>query len=187
MQGLLPKSSLRLIITSVMTAKKPKENKKTKLEKELEEALTAKMRLAAELENQRKRFVQDKESVSEHARGEVIANLFPVFDNFYRASSHAPEVSLEDLPKLSEDDFKRIFNYFSGLRQIEKQMEAVLKEMGLERIKTKGQEFDPALHEAISHEPDVKIPVDHVIDEVEVGWLLNNKVLRPAKVRVSKG
>ena len=102
----------------LMTAKKPKENKKTKLEKELAEALSAKMRLVAELDNQQKRFAQDKESVSEHARGEVIANLFPVFDNFYRASSHAPEVSLEDLPKLTEDDFKRIYNYFSGLRQI---------------------------------------------------------------------
>lgn len=170
-----------------MTAKKLKTTKKSKLEQELEEALTAKMRLTAELENQRKHFAKDKENISIHARGEVIANLFPVFDNFYRASTHAPEVSLEDLPKLSEDDFKRIFNYFSGLRQIENQMEEVLKEMGLERIKSKGAEFDPELHEAISHEPDVKIPADHIIDETEVGWLLNKKVLRPAKVRVSKG
>ena len=170
-----------------MIAKKLKVTKKTKLEKELEEALSAKMRLTAELENQQKRFMQDKENVSKHARGEVIANLFPVFDNFYRASAHAPEVSLEDLPKLSEDDFKRIFNYFSGLRQIEKEMEAVLKEMGLERIKTKGAEFDPALHEAISHEADATISEDYIIGEVEVGWLLNKKVLRPAKVRVSKG
>ena len=170
-----------------MTAKKPKVTKKTKLEKELEDALSAKMRLAAELENQRKRFAQDSEKLSTHARGEVIANLFPVFDNFYRASTHAPKVSLEDLPKLTEDDFKRIFNYFSGLRQIEKQMEEVLKEMGLERIKSKGAEFDPELHEAISHEADINIAEDHIIDEIEVGWLLNSKVLRPAKVRVSKG
>lgn len=170
-----------------MIAKKPKVAKKTKLEKELEDALSAKMRLTAELENQRKRSIQEKEQASEHARGEVIANLFPIFDNFYRASTHAPEVSLEDLPKLSEDDFKRIYNYFSGLRQIEKQMEEVLKEMGLERIKTKDQEFDPELHEAISHEVDMEVPADYIIDETEVGWLLNKKVLRPAKVRVSKG
>lgn len=170
-----------------MIAKKPKVTKKTKLEKELGEALVAKMRLSADLDNQQKRFAQEKENISAQARGEIIAKLFPIFDNFYRASTHAPKVSLEDLPKLSEDDFKRIYSYFSGLRQIEKQMEAMLKEMGLERIKTKGQEFDPELHEAISHEADATIPEDYIIDEIEVGWMLNGKVLRPAKVRVSKG
>ena len=170
-----------------MIAKRPKETKKTKLEKELGEALVAKMRLSADLENQQKRFAQEKENISAQAKGEIIAKLFPIFDNFYRASTHAPEVSLEDLPKLSEDDFKRIYNYFSGLRQIEKQMEEVLREMGLERIETKGQEFDPELHEAISHEVDMEILADYIIDEIEVGWMLNSKVLRPAKVRVSKG
>lgn len=170
---------------SVMTAKKPA--KKSKLEVELESAIADKLRLAAELDNSRKRFENERENIAERSQTEVIAKLFPIFDNFYRASTHAPAVSAEDFSKLGEDDFKKLLNYISGLQQIEKQLEAALSEMGLQRIPAKGQEFDPELHEAISHESDPKIPADHIIDEVEAGWLLNGKVLRPAKVRVSKG
>ena len=169
-----------------MTAKKPKEAKKPKLEQELEEAIADKLRLAAELDNTRKRFETERPMIAERSRSEIIANLFPVFDNFYRASTHAPAISAGDFEKISEDDFKKLLNYISGLQQIEKQLEAALAEMGLKRIAAKGQEFDPELHEAISHE-DSDVPVDHVIDEVEAGWLLNGKILRPAKVRVSKG
>jgi molecular chaperone GrpE len=142
--------------------------------------------LAAELDNTRKRFENDREMIADRSRSEVIAALFPVFDNFYRASTHAPAISAEDFEKISEDDFKKLLSYISGLQQIEKQLEAALSEMGLARIQTKGAEFDPELHEAISHE-DSDVAADHIIDEVEAGWLLNGKVLRPAKVRVSKG
>ncbi len=166
-----------------MTAKKAE--KKSKLETELESAIADKLRLAAELDNTRKRFESERANIADRSRSEVIANLFPVFDNFYRASTHAPAIS-EDFSKVSEDDFKKILNYVSGLQQIEKQLESALAEMGLTRIQTKGVEFDPELHEAISHE-DSDIAADHIIDEVEAGWLLNGKVLRPAKVRVSKG
>jgi molecular chaperone GrpE len=169
-----------------MTAKKAdKEMKKSKLETELEAAIADKLRLAAELDNTRKRFDSEREMIADRSRSEVIAKLFPIFDNFYRASTHAPAVS-GDLSKISEEDLKKIINYVSGLQQIEKQLEAALSEMGLQRIQAKGAEFDPELHEAISHE-DSEITADHIIDEVEAGWLLNGKVLRPAKVRVSKG
>jgi len=170
-----------------MTAKKSgnKDVKKSKLEMELEAAIADKLRLAAELENTRKRFDSEREMIANRSRSEVIAALFPIFDNFYRASTHAPAIP-DDLSKISEDDFKKLLNYVSGLQQIEKQLESALTEMGLTRIQTKGAEFDPELHEAISHE-DSDVAADHIIDEVEAGWLLNGKVLRPAKVRVSKG
>lgn len=170
-----------------MARKSPKETKKPKLEQELEAAITDKLRLVAELDNTRKRFEVERENIAERSQSQVIATLFPIFGNFYRASTHAPAVSTEDFEKITEDDFKKLLNYISGLQQIEKQLEAALAEMGLKRIVAKGAEFDPELHEAISHESDPKIPADHVIDEVEAGWLLNGKVLRPAKVRVSKG
>jgi len=166
-----------------MTARKPQ--KKTKIETELEAAIADKLRLAAELDNTRKRFEVEREKIAEWSRSEIIANLFPIFDNFYRASTHAPEIPAE-ISQVSADDLKKILNYIFGLQQIEKQLESALAEMGLQRIQTKNVEFNPELHEAVSHE-DSKIAADHIIDEVEAGWLLNGKVLRPAKVRVSKG
>ena len=117
----------------------------------------------------------------------MLEKLFPIFDNFYRASTHAPEVSLEDLPNLTEGDYQKIFNYFSGLRLIERQLEQVLGEAGLKRIPTAGVAFDHNLHEAISHEPSVDVPSDHIIAEIEAGWLIDDTVIKPAKVRVSKG
>lgn len=91
------------------------------------------------------------------------------------------------LPNLTEGDYQKIFNYFSGLRLIERQLEQVLGEAGLKRIPTADQPFDHNLHEAISHEPSVEVPADHIIAEIEAGWTIDDTVIKPAKVRVSKG
>lgn len=171
-----------------MAAKKKKiESHKSEIEKKLAAAESARARIAADYANLERRVKEERQQLARHASAELLEKLFPVFDNFYRASLHAPNISVEDIPNLSEDDFKKIFNYFQGLRIIEKQMEAVLAEAGLQRIPTKGNLFDPTLHEAISYEPSTEVEADHVIDEVEAGWMLNGKVIRPAKVRVSQG
>ena len=167
--------------------KKPTVPKLTHLGKELAAEYEAKLRLAAEYANFQKRVEVEKETLIKHAGRDLMEKLFPIFDNFYRASSHAPEVSLEDLPSLTEDDYKKIFNYFSGLRLIEKQLEQVLAEAGLKRISTAGAMFDHNLHEAISHEPNTEVPADYIIDEIEAGWMIDDKVIKPAKVRVSQG
>lgn len=157
------------------------------LEKKLKEEHEAKLRLASEYANFHKRAEQEREALKKHANRDLLEKLFPIFDNFYRASTHAPEVSLEDLPNLTEEDFKKIFNYFSGLRLIEKQLEQVLGEAGLKRIITTGAAFDHNLHDAVSHEPSAEVPADHIIAEIEAGWIIDSKVIRPAKVRVSRG
>ena len=157
------------------------------LEAQLKAEHDAKLRLAAELANLQKRFETERELLKKHAGRDLLEKLFPILDNFYRASTHAPKVSLEDLPNLTEEDYQKIFNYFSGLRLIERQLEQVLGEAGLKRISTAGAPFDHNLHEAISHEPSIEVPADHIIAEIEAGWMLDGKVLKPAKVRVSKG
>src|SRR3989344_2073039 len=167
--------------------KKSTNPKLTHLEKELAAEHEAKLRLAAELVNMQKRAETEKSNLMKHATASLLERLVPVLDNFYRASTHAPEVSLEDLPTLTEEDYKKIFTYFSGIRMIEKQLEQVLGEVGLKRIVTDDQVFDHNLHEAISHEPSIEIPADHIIAEVEAGWLVDGTVIKPAKVRVSKG
>ncbi|MEK7202137.1 MAG: nucleotide exchange factor GrpE [Patescibacteria group bacterium] len=168
-------------------AKKPTSPKLTHFEKELAAEHEAKLRLAAEYANYQKRVEVEKDALRKHASRDLLEKLFPIFDNFYRASTHAPEVSLEDLPNLTESDYQKIFNYFSGLRLIEKQLEQVLGEAGLKRIPTADQPFDHNLHEAISHEPSVEVPADHIIAEIEAGWTIDDTVIKPAKVRVSKG
>jgi len=167
--------------------KKATSPKLSRLEKELASEHDAKLRLAAEYANYQKRVEVERASLIKHASKELLEKLFPIFDNFYRASTHAPEVSLEDLPKLTEGDYQKIFSYFSGLRLIERQLEQVLGEAGLKRIPTADQPFDHNLHEAISHEPSIEVPADHIIAEIEAGWTIDGSVIKPAKVRVSKG
>ena len=157
------------------------------LAKKLEAEHEARLRVAAELANFQKRAEQERSNLLHYAKSQLLEKLFPIFDNFYRASAHAPQVSLEDLPNLTEDDYRKIFQYFSGLRLIEKQLEQVLGEAGLKRVPTAGVAFDPNRHEAISHESSLEVPADHIIAEVEAGWTIDERVLKPAKVRVSKG
>ncbi len=166
-----------------MTTKK----KPSALELKLEHAEAARLRAVADYQNLEKRITEERETARHRASAEVMEKLFPIFDNFYRASSHAPEISIEDIPNLTEEDYKKIFNYFQGLKIIEKQMEVVLAENGLTRIPTKDLPFDHNLHEAISYEPNSDVPADHIIDEIEAGWEISGKVIKPAKVRVSQG
>ena len=171
-----------------MTAKKkPVNNQTVELTKQLEDAQNARLRIASDYANLERRIADERASLRASATASLLEELFPIFDNFYRASLHAPNIKLEDLPKLTEDDFKKILNYFQGLKMIEKQREEVLSSVGRKRIATKGQPFDPNLHEAVSAEANSEVPPDHIIDEIEAGWQIGDKVIRPAKVRVSQG
>ena len=169
--------------------KTPKEQnpKIKKLEKEVEELKDSRARLAADYQNFERRMNEEKEALKKTASKHLLEKLYPIFDNLYLASKHAPEIGLEDLTKLTDEDLRKIFNYFEGLKMIEGQMESVLGEAGLHKIATKGQPFDHNLHEAISYEPNTEVPEDHIIDEIEAGWQIDGQVVKPAKVRVSKG
>jgi len=158
-----------------------------KLQAELEESNTARLRLAADYANLERRISEERLKLREAGTTDLLEKLFPIMDNLYRASTHAPSINLNDVSKLSEDELKKISNYFNGLRLIEQQLEKTLSEAGLERIPTQGEPFNHNLHEAISYEQSSIVPAEHVIDEVESGWQINGKVIRPAKVRVSQG
>lgn len=128
-------------------------------------------RTQADFENYRKRAEAERGEVLMMMKADFLTKITPVLDNFRRAFLHAPD-----------DDFAR------GVKQIEKQLEDILTSEGLKKIAANpGDKFDPNLHEAITHEPHKKIPLDHIIAELESGWLFDNKVIKPAKVRVSKG
>ena len=136
--------------------------------KELEEGWK---RTQADFENYRKRSEVERGEILEIMKADFLAKITPVLDNFRRAFEHAPD-----------DDFAR------GIKHIEKQLEDILLSEGLQKIPaTAGTKFDPNLHEAISCEENHKIPGDHIIAETESGWMFDGKVIKPAKVRVSKG
>jgi len=137
--------------------------------KEIEEGWRRSM---ADFENYRKRTETQKFELINFAKADFMAKVTPVLDNFRRAFEHVPEEEKNS-------------NFIIGVKSIEKQLEDILNEEGLKKIETTGI-FNPNLHEAISCE-ESEIPTDHIIGEVEGGWQFNDKVIKPAKVRVSKG
>lgn len=145
------------------------------LETKIKELTTGWQRTQADFENYRKRAEGLKTEWLKMANAGLIIELLPVLDNFRRASQHTPD-------NLKND------NWIIGIQQIEKQLETILAQIGLNKIEVRpGDKFDPALHEAISHETDRRIPADNVIEVAEEGYKLADKVLKAVKVRVSKG
>jgi len=128
-------------------------------------------RTQADFENYKKRSEEQRGEVLNLMKADFLAKITPVLDNFRRAFLHAPD-----------DDFAR------GIKQIEKQLEDILTSEGLQKIPAHGgDKFDCNIHEAISCEENKNIPADHIIAETESGWMFANRVIKPAKVRVSKG
>lgn len=154
-----------------------------------EELAASLKRVAADFDNFRKRVDKEKDEAKHSTNSELILKLFPILDNFRRAADHAPAINVDDLEKsaISEEEWRRIHAYFGGVQQIERQLEQVLSHVGLKRIETIGKSFNHHTMEAISYEPHSELPADTVIDEVEGGYKYGDKVIRPAKVRVSKG
>lgn len=143
---------------------------------EVEDLRQQSVRLRADFENYRKRTDSQKLELIKFANEELINQFLPVLDNFKRAAQHAPKSKEQNE-----------INWIVGIQAIEKQIEEVLANNGLVGLKIeKGQPFDHVLHEAISHEPS-ELAVDAIIDVVENGYKLNDRVVRPAKVRVSSG
>jgi molecular chaperone GrpE len=150
-----------------MTKKIKKDNMTEKI-KELENGWR---RTQADFENYRKRTDEQKFELVKQSHADFMTKITPVLDNFKRAFAHAPE----------NDKFS------DGIKQIEKQLEEILVAEGLTKIDAKpGIKFDHNLHEAISYEEN-ELSVDCIISELESGWEFNGRVIKPAKVRVSKG
>lgn len=105
-------------------------------------------------------------------KASVIRELLPVIDNFERSLKHVPE-------DLKDND------YIKGIQGVVKQFEQTLEKLGLKRIKTVGEHFDPNLHEAVSAE-EGEGDQEIVSEELQSGWVLGDEVLRHAMVRVKQ-
>ena len=130
------------------------------------------LRATADLDNYRKRVIREREEVSRTTRENLISALLPAFDNLERALEHSPAgTPLHD-----------------GLLQVQKQFARALGEFGLVEIVAKpGDKFDPNLHEAVSQVESDKRPEGAVIEQLQSGYKLADRLLRPTRVIISKG
>lgn len=131
------------------------------------------LRLQAEFDNYRKRSLQEKAEFIKFANQGLISELIGILDNF--------ELSIKYADK--KNDFKLMHQ---GVDMIIKQLHILLKSKGLEKIKTVGQKFDPHKHDALTIVEDQDVDSDTVVEELQTGYLLSGRILRPAKVKVAK-
>jgi len=140
--------------------------------KEFEGLKDKMLRVAADFENARKRLTRERDEFAKFAQENLISRLLPILDNFERALIHAVEV--ED-PKAK--------GLITGIQMVLKQLSDIFKNQGLKRVETVGKHFDAHLHEVVSYVEGEG--VDHeIVEEVEPGYILHERLLRAAKVRV---
>jgi molecular chaperone GrpE len=141
-----------------------------KLQLQLNELSEALKRERADSINLRRRHEEETSSLQSHIKTNVVSELLPVIDNFERALKHVPK-DLEDS------------DYVKGIRGIVKQFEKTLQDMGVERIKTVGEQFNPKFHEAVSLE-EGEGTREIISDELQAGYTINGEVIRHAMVKV---
>lgn len=157
--------------------KKELEETVKKLEEADKQAVEAKdkvLRAYADFDNAKKRLAKEREEFVRFSSETMMRGLLPILDNFERAIAHA--ASGEDTLSPLRD----------GIVLIKKQLVDFLTQQGLARLETVGKSFDPHVHEAIGHIDSAEHPDETVLEEIEPGYLLHGRLLRPAKVRISK-
>jgi molecular chaperone GrpE len=128
-------------------------------------------RLQAEFENARKRAIREQQDYREYAVSDTVKSLLPILDSFERALQVSGN---------NGNDLR------SGVELIYKQLQDALVKLGLRQIPAKGEPFDPHLHEAIEMVDTDEAEDHHVLDELQRGYKLKERLLRPAMVRVAR-
>ncbi|EKD57075.1 MAG: co-chaperone GrpE [uncultured bacterium] len=151
-----------------------KKDKTNKFEVDIKELKASLQRVQADFDNYRKRADEQKMNLLKYANEDLILEVLPVLDNFRRSTEHIPaEISSN--------------NWVQGMELIEKQLEDILSQSGLKKIEIKiGEGFNPQIHEAISCEKSDEITEDKILQIISDGYILNDKVIRHAKVKVCK-
>jgi len=129
------------------------------------------VRLTADYDNYRKRAQRDKIEARQFANQGILEKLLPVLDNFEMAI-----IAVKDADPSVRD----------GVQMIYDQLLSVLKAEGVEPVDAVGKQFDPNLHEAISQEESDEVEEGEVISQIQRGFILNDRLVRPARVVVAK-
>ncbi|HEX2991281.1 MAG TPA: nucleotide exchange factor GrpE [Anaerolineales bacterium] len=127
-------------------------------------------RAQADFQNYKKRLERDHELTYTSMKGDIVKKILPVLDDLERALQNRPADNA----------------WASGIELIARKLQNVLDSEGIKKIDAEGKEFDPNFHEAISHEPADGVKSGFVIGVVQNGYMLGERVIRPAMVRVAQ-
>ncbi|HSH17877.1 MAG TPA: nucleotide exchange factor GrpE [Candidatus Saccharimonadales bacterium] len=144
----------------------------TELERQIGELTEALQRERADAMNIRRRHDEQIANMRSVIKANVVRDLLPVIDNFDRALRHVPK-------DLEAND------YIKGVQGVVKQFEKTLSDMGVERIKTVGEPFDPRYHEAVAMDEGDGGTQEVVSEELQSGYKLSDEVIRHAMVKVT--
>ncbi len=157
----------------------PNESKETEedlLEKERSHARNMEerfLRVNAEFENYKKRIVRENSERFKYFNLDLIKELLPSLDNLERAITHA---------KSENKDFDSMIE---GLEMVNKMTHEIFEKFGVSRVNTVGEVFDPNIHQAVGVVQSDSVPENHIVEECLGGYLLHDRIIRPAMVRVS--
>lgn len=132
------------------------------------------LRLNAEFENYKRRMTKENADRLKYYHIGLVKELLPALDSLERAIEHG------------QKENTTVEAILEGIQMVYKLNQEALEKFSIKKIKAVGEAFDPSIHQAVGTVESEEIPEDHVVDEFQVGYLLHDRVVRPAMVRVSK-
>ncbi len=153
------------------------EDEVKRLKAERQELIDLMARRQADFDNFRKRNERERSETYSRVAGEVASRILPVLDNMRRAV--AAEASIE------ASESKEFREFLHGVELISRQLNGVLEDLGVMPVPTVGHPFDPHVHEAVATERTEEFEPDTVMQEIQRGYRIGEKLLRPAMVKVA--
>lgn len=151
------------------------EEENHKLKNDLKESSEKVLRLAAEMQNYKKRNETEKSNMLKYANEDLAKSLLPILDNFERAI------------KLDDNDLSdEVSKFLSGFKMIYGSFVNVLNNIEVKEIECDGLEFDPVYHQAVLTEKDENKPSGVILEVLQKGYMYKDKVIRPAMVKVNE-
>jgi molecular chaperone GrpE len=148
-----------------------------KLTEERQEFTEKLVRRQADFDNYRKRTERERSEIYNRALGEAVRRFLPVLDNLQRALEAERVIEVKE-----SEEFR---HFLHGVELINRQLGGVLEGLGIEVVPTVGELFDPHIHEAVATEETDEVAPDTIVQEMQRGYRLGDKLLRPAMVKVA--
>jgi len=143
------------------------------LQAKLDEQENSYLRLRADFDNYRRRVQKDTEAASKYRAQSLVSDILPVLDNFERAIDTAPQT-------------EEAQSFVKGVEMVYRSLKTALEAEGVQEIAPDGQAFDPNFHQAVMQEPSEEHESGIVIQTLQKGYQLKDRVIRPAMVKVSE-
>jgi len=159
--------------------KKVKPSKEKTIEEKLQEAEEKQLRSLAEIENQRRRFEKEVRDAFEFGSFNFAKESLAILDNLQRA-----KLAIKNDESLKDN--KDLNKFIENLTVIEKDLISIFEKNNIKKIETVNKKFDPNFHQAMSEIHDEKVETGTILQEIQAGYLLGERLLRPSLVNISK-